>query len=784
MQLAKTLTVPTARSLRRPPAWALLLGFTPVLAAIYALLPATGPARVIAYPMYGVAVAIVIAIAVLRTRPARRGSWVLLSLAVALLAIGDVTYSVLELVQGEVSYPSLADVSYIAGYVALGTGLMALIRGRTSGSERTALIDAAILTTGAAAAFWLTIMLPSIAGVTDPFAIAVSLTYPGADLVLLMIGMHALLGGAARPRFLQIIMAGLAVYFLADVAYGIAVLGDTYTYGDPIDLAWIVGVLLIGVASLHPSTREPVAVAAKVQAGLSRHRLGLLAFAAFLAPALLVARGPAMDLYATAGLVVAWTVLFGLVLVRMASSVDELRTSLLQRRRLQDDLAHQATHDSLTHLANRALFEARLEAAVVPDPLRTGLIFIDLDDFKTVNDTLGHATGDALLQAIAERIQGELRGADLVARLGGDEFAILVEHCPDEATLRSLAERILAAIRVPVPLAGRHLVVHASAGMAFGREGLAGLDLMRDADVAMYHAKSQGKGQVERHEPAMHEAIVRGYELRTELAEAVVSSSFLLEYQPIVDIKTGTIVAGEALVRWRHPTRGILGPDEFIGIAEASGLIHELGSWILREACRTATRWPAFPDGRGRSLGVNISPAQLLEPRFLDELVTILRETGLEPRRLTLEITESALIDLEAAAAALTAVSRVGVKLALDDFGTGYSALSYLADLPFDIVKIDRSFMSGISESDRVESLLSGILGLCRSLGLLAVAEGVETEAQLARLRRRGCPEGQGFLFARPMAPGAFQALLADDNPASRVSNSKFWGSVSLAPEA
>jgi EAL domain-containing protein (putative c-di-GMP-specific phosphodiesterase class I) len=290
---------------------------------------------------------------------------------------------------------------------------------------------------------------------------------------------------------------------------------------------------------------------------------------------------------------------------------------------------------------------------------------------------------------------------------------------------------------------------------------------MRDADVAMYQAKLNGKDQVERHEPAMHEAIVRSYQLRTELAASVQAKAFTLEYQPIVDINTGVIVAGEALVRWRHPERGTLLPEEFIGIAESSGLIHDLGRWILREACLAAVRWPALPDGRPRSLGVNVAAAQLLEPGFADVVAGILRETGLDPKRLTFELTESALLDLEAATAALQRISNLGVKLALDDFGIGYSALSYLADLPFDIVKIDQSFVSGMADNERVEAMLGGILALCRSLGLLAVAEGIETDAQLARLRRLGCPEGQGFLFARPMPLSAFDALLVSGSARS-----------------
>jgi diguanylate cyclase (GGDEF)-like protein len=769
---------------RRPRAWVLLLALTPVLAVAYAMLPTTGDSRVIAYPLYGIAMAVLIGLSVLRLHPARRRAWLVIAVALTLLSVGDVTYTVLQLTDGEVPYPSLADLGYLAGYVALLVGVTDLFRGRTTGSERLALIDAAILTTGVAAVFWIFIVLPTITGTTDLLTIGVSMAYPAADLILLMLGLHAVLAGGGSPRFLKLMLLGISIYFVSDVVYAVAVNQGTYGFGDTVDLGWIVGLLLIGVAAIHPSTREPVVVLAKAETSLGRRRLALLALAAFLAPAMLVVRAASLDFPTVAGLVLTWIVLFGLVLMRLATTLDALGTSLIQRRSLQDDLAFQATHDSLTRLANRGLFETRLDVAVARNASGTGLIFLDLDDFKTVNDTLGHATGDALLQTIATRIHRELRGTDLVARLGGDEFAVLVEHCPDDATLRALAERILVAIRAPVALAGRHLVTHASAGMAFGRVGLTGLELMGDADIAMYQAKSNGKDQVERHDPAMHDAIVLRYELRSELAAAVVSRDFVLEYQPIMNIITGDIVAGEALVRWRHPRRGILAPGEFIGIAETSGQIHELGLWILREACLAAARWPSLPDGRARSVGINLAPAQLLGPRFLGELMAVLAETGIDPKRVTLEVTESALIDLEAATPALAAISKLGVKLALDDFGTGYSALSYLADLPFDIVKVDQSFVSGMGENERTESLLKGILGLCRSLGLLAVAEGVETEAQLARLRRLGCPEGQGYLFARPMPAHAFQALLVSNAATNGVSSTPLPRSVSMAPEA
>jgi diguanylate cyclase (GGDEF)-like protein len=548
-----------------------------------------------------------------------------------------------------------------------------------------------------------------------------------------------------------------------------AVLDGTYALGLPVDAGWIVGVLMMSVAALHPSVAEQVMPIVASDTSLSRSRLAVLAIAAMLAPGILLFRGSAADQDVVIGLVVSWTVLFGLVLIRLATTVDELGESLLQRRRLQDDLAYQATHDPLTKLANRALFEGRLDAVLASDPSGTALIFLDIDDFKTINDTLGHAVGDELLQTIALRVQRELRSGDLAARLGGDEFAILIERCPDEAAAQAVAERILGGIRAPIALAGRQMTAHASAGFALGRPGATGIDLMRDADVAMYQAKTNGKDQVEQHKPAMHEAIVRGYELRTELAAAIEAEAFVLEYQPALEFETGLIVGAEALVRWRHPERGIIPPVEFIGIAESSGLINPLGRWILREACATAAAWPAGADGRRLSINVNLAPTQLLQPRLVDDVAEILRETGLEPGLLVLEVTESALTDLDAARKALEGLRGLGVQLALDDFGTGYSALNYLAELPFDIIKIDRSFVVAMEGSERVEALLDGILGLCRSLGLLTVAEGVETEPQLARLRRLDCRYGQGFLFARPMSAAAFRETLAAGRLSSLV---------------
>jgi diguanylate cyclase (GGDEF)-like protein len=731
------------------------------MAAFYLLLPASGPAHAIAYPVFGLIAMFAILVGVHRRRPARPTAWRLIALALALLAIGDITYALLALGRDVVPYPSIADVGYLAGYVALIVGTVGLIRGRALGGDRTPIIDAAILAAGAGSIFWIAIVQPSIQDAVDPVVASVSMAYPGVDVILLALGLRVLLTKATRPRYLQFLFAGIACYFIADVVYALAVLNGTYLEGQPVDSGWIVGVLLIGVAALHPSVTDPISVQPKTEVRLTRSRFALLAAAALIAPTILVVKEAGDGDNVVVGLVVEWTILFGLVLVRLATTVDELAVSLHLRGRLQDDLAYQAHHDPLTRLANRLLFEERLTHVMATAPDTTALIFLDLDDFKTINDTLGHATGDELLRIVADRIQHRLRRTELAARLGGDEFAILVEGCHDPSAARAAAERVLATLRAPVTLNARHLLVHASAGVAMGHAGSTAMDLMRDADIAMYRAKSNGKDQVEAYEATMHSQVVRSYELRTELAEAIETNAFVLHYQAAINLTSGAIVGAEALVRWDHPKRGLLGPHEFIPQAESSGLILALGRWIIREACGTAAGWPDRADGQRPAISVNLAASQLLQPGLVDEVAEILAETGLPANKLILEVTESALVDLEMARDALLRLHGLGVLLALDDFGTGYSALSYLAEMPFDIIKIDQSFVAAIGQSRRVDALLEGIVGLCDALELVTVAEGIEQRTQLDWLVGLGCRIGQGYLFARPVPAAEFRALLA-----------------------
>ncbi len=436
-----------------------------------------------------------------------------------------------------------------------------------------------------------------------------------------------------------------------------------------------------------------------------------------------------------------------------------------ERVALEEQLRHQAFHDSLTGLANRALFEDRLMQALVRAARHGGrpaVMFVDLDDFKTVNDSLGHAAGDALLQETAHRLTDIVRGVDTVARLGGDEFGILLEELDLDREALEIAERLCAAIAEPLQVAGRDLRTSASIGVAWAGEGSTAEELLRNADVAMYVAKDRGKDQVAGFEPEMHAQVVDRLELSGELAAAIEAGELALQYQPIVDLRTGEIADVEALVRWDHPTRGRLAPDRFIAIAEASGLIVPLGDWVLRAACTQMREWrERMPAMATLGLAVNVSTRQIAQPGFADGVRAIIDEVGLAPGQLTLEITEHLLVDdSKAMVRRLQALETAGVRLAVDDFGTGYSALSYLQAFPISVLKIDRSFVSGIDNDQDKARLVKGIIDMGHSLHMLVVTEGIETAGEAALVRELGSECGQGYLFARPMDPADVERVL------------------------
>ena len=424
-----------------------------------------------------------------------------------------------------------------------------------------------------------------------------------------------------------------------------------------------------------------------------------------------------------------------------------------------DAMVHQALHDSLTGLPNRKLFLDRLGSAVEREADALAVLFLDLDKFKNVNDSLGHAVGDELLVRVAERLRGCIRASDTAARLGGDEFAVLLEDAGDRMNAARLAERICTALRGPFVLDEREIFITASVGIALS--GGAGDDLLRNADLAMYRAKTTRTGYAF-YERDMHAAVTRRLELEADLHRAVREHEFELHYQPIVELRGGKPVGAEALLRWRHPERGLVPPADFIGVVEDMGASTAIGGWAIREACVQAARWQRELGGRALAVSVNVSSAQLRQPTFVADVAAALSRARLEPRSLVLELTETSLMtDPELAVERLRALKRLGVRLAVDDFGTGHSSLRYLREFPIDVLKIAKPFVDDVTRGREESALARAIIDLGQTFALDVVAEGIERVDQLSALRALGCPLGQGFLLAEAVTSSEAAELLA-----------------------
>jgi diguanylate cyclase (GGDEF)-like protein/PAS domain S-box-containing protein len=435
-----------------------------------------------------------------------------------------------------------------------------------------------------------------------------------------------------------------------------------------------------------------------------------------------------------------------------------------ERKVMEQELSHQAFHDPLTNLANRALFRNRVEHALARtarDARPVVVMFLDLDDFKTINDSLGHASGDLVLFEVARRLRASLRRGDTAARLGGDEFGIMLE--PEaQHDVPGVAERILEVLTPPLVVQEKEVSLAASIGIAVssGPDDSAE-EMLRNADVAMYAAKAHGKGRYEIFEPRMHHSAVERLELQADLKHAIDNGELFLHYQPVVSLSDGTIAAVEALVRWQHPRRGVVAPAGFIGVAEESGLIVPLGRWVLAEACRQAKEWRAVRPSDPISVSVNVSAAELRREDFVDHLASVLDATGLDPGLLVLELTESTLMrDADGSGKRLRALRQLGVRLAMDDFGTGYSSLSYLKKFPMDVLKIDSSFVQGLDKGPEESAIARAIVQIGRTLRMQTVAEGIETGEDVARLAALGCDYGQGFYLSRPMPAEKLTMLL------------------------
>jgi diguanylate cyclase (GGDEF)-like protein len=443
-------------------------------------------------------------------------------------------------------------------------------------------------------------------------------------------------------------------------------------------------------------------------------------------------------------------------LLRMIGEENQRRAD--EMGALARQLARTAHRDALTDLANRPAFREELESALNRRQRagdKVGVLCIDLDNFKSINDSFGHPTGDALLQAVTQRLKHCVRSGDTLARLGGDEFAVVQTGLADPVDAGRLAGRIVASLSEPLDLPGQQIVISASIGVAFAPDDASDPDeLLKKADMALYRTKKEGRNDFHFFEKGMDEALTARRALEIDLRQALSEGAFELHYQPLLDLGNGKICCCEALIRWRHPLRGLIAPREFIPLAEETGIIVGIGEWVLREACAQAARWP-----QDIKLAVNVSPIQFRNRNLVKVVISALANAGLSPGRLELEITENVLLnDTIGNIEMLHQLRNCGVQIVIDDFGTGYSGLGYLRDFPFDKIKIDRSFVRDLGDPS-AKSIVKAVTGLAAALGIATTAEGVETLEQLEELRLEGCSEAQGFLISKPILPGDLAAL-------------------------
>jgi len=452
----------------------------------------------------------------------------------------------------------------------------------------------------------------------------------------------------------------------------------------------------------------------------------------------------------------------------LETTLQKLQQEIHSRQKLQSQLLDIALHDSLTGLPNRVLFIRRLENALnrakQESSYQFAVLFLDCDRFKVVNDSLGHLVGDELLIGIARRLQACLIPIDALARLGGDEFGILLENITDINIAIQVAEQILQQLSLAFKLSRYEVFMNASIGISWGNKDYDRPEyLLRDADTAMYRAKAQGRGKYHVFNPAMHQEAIQLLELENDLRRAVERQEFLVYYQPIVSLNTGMISGFEALVRWRHPIRGLVSPTEFIPVAEETGLINAINTWVLQSACHQLSIWQHFPvTPEPLTMSVNLSARLFLQPNFVQQIDRIIYENKIDPAYLELEITESVIMEnSQAIKIILQQLKQRKIKLIMDDFGTGYSSLSYLHSFPFNALKIDQSFVKRMQENKENMGLVPAMIGIANSMGMSAIAEGVETEEQLAQLRSLNCNFAQGYLFSKPIEQQLVLKLLA-----------------------
>ncbi|WP_127500763.1 putative bifunctional diguanylate cyclase/phosphodiesterase [Actinoplanes solisilvae] len=710
----------------------------------------------ILYDVVGLAAAGAILYGLRLHRPDRPRMWRWFAAGQFTFVAGDLTYEFYIQVLHRSPYPSIADVFYLGSYPMLVVGLLLLVRRRRSSAGD--LIDAAIVATGLGLAFWIFVLHPvaADAGVSTIERFT-TVAYPAADALLIGLLARLFTGGGARTPSVRLLVAAAALMLAGDSVF---VTIPLYTQASThlADPLYLLSYVLWAAAALHPSMSA--SAAPREAAGVGPARMLLFGACALLAPVLLLLPGIGDDPVDRVSAAAGATVLIVLVLVRLSGFVVEVR-------RQSAELTRAAMQDPLTGLASRRRFELAVRQALQDG--RPQIALLGVNGFKHVNDELGRPVGDRVLRLLATRLSGAVPAGAVVARLGGDEFAVLLPEA-DAGYASRFADGLAHAFRAPVSLArtptdplavaGHELYVGVAIGLAGGRD-VTPVEMLRQAEAAMYAAKQTGE-PVRQWTPSLDERAGENVRLGAEIRAALEHGQFRVVYQPIVELPSARVVAVEALVRWEHPTRGLVSPAAFIPVAEHNGLIVELGEWILRTACHRLAGWratlgPAAPD----RVSVNVSARQLARPHFASTVAAALADSGLPASCLAVEVTETAVFEGGQAVVALHELRALGVRIALDDFGTGHSSLGLLQTVPVDILKVDKSFVDNITEAGRNTVIAEALVQLSSGLGLLAVAEGVETAAQAEALQRLGYRYLQGYHFGRPAAEPDFARVPA-----------------------
>ncbi|MDT5213366.1 MAG: hypothetical protein QOK18_1605 [Mycobacterium sp.] len=706
-----------------------------------------------------------------RSTGRKRAAWGCVSLGVAGWVVGSALWIYYELILHTSPFPSLADGGYLLFPIAVCLGLAVYPKGHSGHSRSRLVLDGLIVVAAVFQISWVTVLQGVYdAGGTSRFAFGLSLAYPVADLVVITVAVLVVAQArTGQRRALTLLTTGVILMALSDSAFAYLTAHDAYS-GTVVDVGWLVGLLVIGVAGLV-TFREPSADAGPVRvpsrAALCLPYLPIAAAIAVCTPPVMRAPGMGALFVSTALLVVA-------AMLRQFFVVSE-------NRRLLEVVADQAMRDPLTGLANRALFNDRLTHAMQlhqRENQSVAVLCLDLDDFKLVNDNLGHPAGDALLVLAAERILGCVRTGDTVARLGGDEFAVLMEGKAEHSRL--VAHRVMAAFDDLFLIDGHDLLLRPSVGLAVASADDTEISpdaLLKQADVAMYSAKRSRTGGVHTFDPEMHVVDLAEHEragrsmgsgrrrgaatVRTlgQLRRAIDHADLSLVYQPKFDLRDGALVGVEALVRWPHPERGLLGPDQFLPLVREHGLMRSVTELVIGQALDDAAEWQS--GGFPVPIAVNMFAPSLCDLSLPDRMLRALDDRGLSPEVLTVEITEDLLLDnLDRTRQVLDRLRACGMRVAIDDFGSGYSTLGYLCELPIDEVKLDRQFIAPILIDSRAAAVVRAVVNLAHVLGMTTVAEGVENAATAARLREYGCDVAQGFHYSPPLAAAELRELL------------------------